>query len=273
MTDAPNAAQAEYWNAARHWVDDVTGHDQMLEPLGRAAMEALGPRPGMRVLDVGCGTGASTRALAEAVVPDGEAVGVDVSALLLGVARERGGDNVAYIEADVQTYDFEPASFDGAFSRFGVMFFSDPVAAFANVRRALRRTGRLAFVCWQSASANQWWSVPAAAVSSWVDVNFDPDAPGPFAFAGRERLERILDAAGFVDVTISDVRIPILLGGPGDIETAFDYLASSRFGRVIEEEASDPEAALAAARDALRPYVTTEGVRMLASVWVVTARV
>ena len=269
MTDAPNAAQAEYWNAARHWVEDIAGHDDMLEPLGRPAIDALSLEPGQRILDIGCGTGATTRAIASAVAP-GEVVGVDVSGLMLGVARERGG--AEFIEADAQTYAFDPASFDGAFSRFGVMFFSDPVAAFANVRRALRPGGRLAFVCWQSTSSNEWWSVPAAAIARWVDASAPDEGPGPFALADADRVRGILTDAGFHDVSVRDERRPVLLGGHGDIETAMGYLAASRFGKQIREEASDPRAAFAAAREALAPYVTPDGVSMTAAVWLVTAR-
>jgi SAM-dependent methyltransferase len=264
-----NAAQSEYWNSARHWVEDVAGHDDMLEPLGRLGLDALAPRPGERILDIGCGTGATTRALASAVGPGGEAVGADVSGLLLRVARERGGGS--FVQADAQTYPFEPNAFDGAFSRLGVMFFDDPVAAFGNIRSALRPGGRFVFVCWQAASDNEWWAVPAAATAAWVDGSEADGGPGPFSLADGDRLRRTLTEAGFADVELRDERRPVLLGGHGDLETAVGYLRASRFGKQIRES-SDPEAALAAVRDALAPYATQDGVKMTAAVWLATAR-
>jgi SAM-dependent methyltransferase len=275
VTHAANADQSEYWNAARHWIDDAAGHDAMLEPLGRLAQAALGVQPGDRVLDIGCGTGTTTLALAAAAEPGGAAIGVDISALLLGVARERaaGRPNVSFVEGDAQTHPFDPDSFDRAFSRFGVMFFGDPVAAFANIHGALRPGGGIAFVCWQSAADNEWMSVAISAVRGWVDIPSTPDtAPGPFALSDRGRLDRILTGAGFDEITVEDVRAPVLLGGPGDVDTALAFLAESRIGRQIREHASDPDAAFAAIRDALGSYVTPEGVRMTAAVWLVTGR-
>ncbi len=275
MSTGPNAAQAEYWNAARHWVEDTDGHDEMLEPLGRPAIDALGLRGGIRVLDIGCGTGATTRAIAGAVEPGGQAVGADVSALLLGVARERSEatPNVSFIEADVQTHSFDAGAFDAAFSRFGVMFFSDPVAAFANVRRALAPGGRLAFVCWQTLADNDWMSVPAQAVREWMDVDISPSgAPNPFAFGDPDRLRGVLSGAGFSDVSLRDVRHPILIGGHGDLDNAVRFLAASRLGGQIRAEASDPQAAFGAVRASLEPYLTPDGVRMTAAVWLATGR-
>jgi len=271
----PNASQADYWNAARHWVSDADGHDDMSGPLGRLAIDALDLAGGMRVLDIGCGTGATTREIARRVGPSGDVLGADISGLLLGVARTRSAEltNVSFVEADVQTHPFDEGTFDAAFSRMGVMFFADPVAAFANVRRALRGGGRLAFVCWRSPADNEWVSVPGAAARPWVDLVAGVDtAPGPFALADGAYLERVLRGAGFERIAIEDVRRPILVGGHGDLDTAMRFLSASRVGKQVLEDASDPDAAFAAIRKALGAYVTAEGVEMTAAVWLVTAR-
>jgi len=263
----PNAGQAEYWNAACHWVDEQIEHDEMLEPLGRLAMDALAPASGERVLDVGCGTGTTTFALAEAVGPDGEAVGADISVPMLERARSRvGPPNASFLEADAQTHPFSVASFDGAFSRFGVMFFADPAAAFANIASALRPEGRLAFVCWQGAEEQEWVRVPLRAVGVVPEA---PDGPSPFALADAGRLTKLLDEAGFVRVDIAPAERTVLVGGHGDIENGLRFLTSSRIGRQIAEERGAE--AMARVREALEGFVTARGVEMRAAVWVVTA--
>ena len=167
MTEGPNAQQATYWNegAGPTWVELQAPLDRQLAPLGQAAMAALAPKPGERILDIGCGAGNTTLELARAVAPDGRVTGADISHTLLEVARRRGADmaGVRFVEADVQVHSFEPGGFDAVFSRFGVMFFSDPTAAFVNIRRALKPGGRLAFVCWRTPAENPIMSLPMAA--------------------------------------------------------------------------------------------------------------
>src|SRR5919202_367006 len=183
-----NTEQIEYWNgtAADTWVAQQERLDRQLDPLGRAALRVLAPRPGEHVLDVGCGSGQTTLQLADAVGPDGRVVGVDVSSQLLAAARRRPRPaNVAFEQADAQTYAFE-RPFDAIYSRFGVMFFADPVAAFANLRRALKPGGRMAFVCWREEAANPMMTVPMAAAAKHLPPlpppAQDAHAPGPFAF-------------------------------------------------------------------------------------------
>src|SRR6185503_11565956 len=188
-TTGPNAEQIKYWNetAAPKWVEYQAVLDTQLEELGRLAMERARLVPGERVLDVGCGCGATTRALAARVGARGSAHGVDISAPMLARAAEltraAGVGNVRFTNADAQTYAFEPGGADVLFSRFGVMFFTDPPAAFTNLRRALRPGGRVAFVCWQPLAENPWLLVPLSTAAQHIQLPPPPapGAPGPFA--------------------------------------------------------------------------------------------
>jgi SAM-dependent methyltransferase len=181
----PNAQQIEYWNAqsASKWVALQSLLDQQLGPLGLATIERAELAAGERVLDIGCGCGQSSLQLAERVAPGGSVLGIDVATAMLERARERalelGLGHVRFENADAQTFAFAPASFDLAFSRFGVMFFADPVAAFANVRAALAPGGRLSFLCWQEIGRNPWVRVPLMAAAKHVPL------PEPRPRAGR----------------------------------------------------------------------------------------
>ena len=173
-SDGPNAEQISYWNeqAGPVWVAEQQSLDAMLEPLGQTAMELAGIEPGNRVLDVGCGAGNTTLQLGERVGPSGSLLGVDLSAPMLERARERarsaGADHVSFQQADAQ---IEPLrDFDRVFSRFGVMFFADPVAAFANLRRALGPGGRIAFICWRPLAENPWILEPMRILAELVEL-------------------------------------------------------------------------------------------------------
>src|SRR5581483_11483592 len=188
--EAANREQAEYWNGheAAHWVAHEERYEAMLAPFSRRLVAAAGISPWDRMLDIGCGCGATTRSAGHRAV-DGEVVGVDLSRQLLDRAEERAREeglaHVRFEQADVQVHRFADGWFDVAVSRFGVMFFADPVAAFANVVRALRPGGRLAFACWAEPLANEWIVVPGAAAVEHVSVaaDGDPEAPGPFSLA------------------------------------------------------------------------------------------
>src|SRR6185503_20850430 len=173
-------------------------------------LQRLAPQPGERIVDIGCGGGDTTLALAERVQGHGFVLGVDVSRPLLQRATARAANTpeypVRFVEADAAGYAFERGSFDALFSRFGVMFFADPAAAFANLRRALKPGGRMAFVCWRSEGENPIMTVPLTAAKKRIPVPpppADPTAPGPFALADRARLERILQTAGFASIAIT----------------------------------------------------------------------
>jgi SAM-dependent methyltransferase len=200
---------------------------------------------------------------------------------MLARARERaiaeGVDNVEFVHADAQDHDFrnDAGSFDVLISRFGVMFFVDPVAAFTNLATALRPGGRVAFVCWQGLFANQWIAVPAAALLPIVGPPDapPPDAPGPFSFGDRDRVHGILDAAGFQDIRLDDVHVPVVVGGGLPLDEAVAFLGEGGMGKRFLGDADAPTKAraLAAVRDALEPFATADGVRLDSAVWLVRA--
>jgi len=276
MSEAPNAAQATYWNetAGPTWAELQAPLDRQLEPLGRRVMAELS-LPGARVLDVGCGAGATSLALAEAVGPDGAVLGVDVSHPLLEVARARaaGRSNLTFQEADAQAFVLPPAAFDAVFSRFGVMFFSDPAAAFANLRRALKPGGRLAFVCWRAPTENPVMVLPMQAALPLVatpPAPAEPGAPGPFAFADPERVRGILESADFeaIAITPHDEKI-----GSGGLDTALGIaLRVGPLGTLLRENPDQRDAVVAAVRDALAPHEGPDGVKLDSATWIVTAR-
>lgn len=275
MAEDPNAGQVAYWNesAGPTWAELQPLLDRQLGPLTTRVMAALAPRPGEHILDIGCGAGASSLELAKAVAPDGRVVGADISRPLLDVARQRaaGLPGLEFVQADAQTHPLAAGSFDAVFSRFGVMFFADPTAAFANLRRALKPGGRLAFVCWRTAMENPVLSLPLFAALAHLPPlpPPEPGAPGPFAFADPERVRSILDGAGFVDVAVTPNDMKM---GSGDLETAL-ILAQrvGPLGALLRDNPDRQDAAMGAVREALSPYVGPDGVMLASATWIVTA--
>ena len=280
--EGPNSEQITYWNqqAGPTWVAVQSLIDQQIRPLGHLAMERAELRAGARVLDVGCGCGDTSIELAGRVAPGGEVLGVDISAPMLtraGQQARAAGVAARFELADAQTSAFEADRFDVLFSRFGVMFFAEPAVAFANLRRALRGGGRLAFVCWQNMRENPWMVVPMNAALPLLPPQPPPvpGAPGPFAFADPDYLRDILVRAGFADIELESVRMPLSVGGGQDLDATVDFVL--RMGPTARalREADDPELlpdVAAAVREALAPYQTAEGVRMDSASWIVTAR-
>lgn len=276
----PNAEQIDYWNrvGGDKWVDLQAMLDAQLDDLGRVAMDAVHPRPGERVIDVGCGCGQTTLDLAERVGPDGHVLGIDVSEPMLRRTRERvlsaGHEHVQLVLDDAQTHAFAPATSDAVFSRFGVMFFADPAGAFANLRRALRPDGRLGFVCWQPFDRNPWMAVPAAAAARHVALPAPPapDAPGPFALGDHDRLVDLLGRGGFVDVEVRSHETMLTLGGTAELDATVEF--ALRLGRPIAAALETASAAVVervrdAVREALAAWHGPQGVRMPAAAWVV----
>ena len=282
MTEIANTQQLEHWNSAveiRHWVDLQARYDKMLEPFAKLILDAAQIAPGENVLDVGCGCGATTRAAAR-VATAGQVVGVDLSSPMLERGREDAAaaamPNVSFLQADAQVHRFAPGHFDAVISRFGVMFFDDPTAAFGNLRSATRAGGRLSFVCWRPMVENLWLLVPGAALAQYValpDLGA-PDAPSMFAFADPDRVRSVLAEAGWIDLLLEPAETTILVGGGGSVSETVEFLRSGSMGRTLlaGADAETEEKALTAVTESLTPYADDEGVRLGAAVWVVTAR-
>jgi SAM-dependent methyltransferase len=275
-----NTEQAEFWSQqAPTWLDLEEQLEQVAALPGELAMDRLGLLPGQRVVDLGCGPGRTTLELASRVGPGGEAVGVDISAEMLARGRERAAErgigNVEFVHADVQVHDLGQGRFDAAYSRFGVMFFADPVAAFANVRSALLPGATLSFACWQGVTSNEWVLVPGVAVATVTGAlppMPGPTEPGPFSFADHDRLRAILDAAGYHSIAIEPRDDHIVIAEDQIPEAA---RASTRVGGIREMLRDADErtraSALAAITEAMRARLENGEVRAARGVLLVTA--
>lgn len=276
-----NDRQARYW--AEHgkvWVAVQETIDLQLAPFAEALFDAAAPRAGEIVLDVGCGCGTTTTAVAHAVEPGGTVVGVDLSPPMLDRARERldeeGLTNVELVHADAQEHPFPAHRFDLIVSRFGMSFFADPVAAFSHLRAALKPSGRLVFVTWQDPRHNPWALVPVLAVAPLVPLPPTPDVgePGPFSLAEPERTRGLLEKAGWVDIELSPVNVRATIGNTAALDDAVTFLLDLGPAHVALADAPEEvrAEARAAVREALRLYRTRRGVKMPAAVWLVSAR-
>jgi ubiquinone/menaquinone biosynthesis C-methylase UbiE len=275
-----NADQIAFWNgpAGQRWTDRQPVQDVLLAPVSQILIDRAGAKPGERVLDVGCGCGATTIAFAERVAPSGFAFGIDISGPMLARARQLApkGLPLDFVLADATFYPFDPASFELLVSRFGVMFFAEPAASFANMRRALRPQGRMAFACWREPRENPWMMTPLQAVYQHVPKlpQLGPEDPGPFAFASEERVQRILREAGFTQIAMEPCNLVLDLaigrGLEAAVATALEIGPSSR-----ALEGHPPEvhaAAKTSIREVLSPFVRGQSVPLPASIWIVTAR-
>jgi SAM-dependent methyltransferase len=279
MTEAPAANPwAEGWDAgdrAQRWVAIEEAMDRALGPFGEAALARARPQPGERVIDVGCGCGATVVALAQAVGPRGRVLGVDIAAPILDRARARtaGLSQVELLQADAQTFAFS-SDHDLVFSRYGVMFFQDERAAFANLGRALRPGGRLTFVTWRAFEENAWMTLPFAELRKIL-----PDAPGPppagpspFAFADPQRTRRLLEGAGFRDVELDRLDAPVNLGPdlPSAVRIAMNTGPTGRALPGTDQATRDRVREQLAVL--LGPSLGADGIALPGSAWVVHAR-
>ncbi len=276
----PNSKQYEEWNSAtgRRWLERHEAVDRQIAPFGRRAMDRADIKTGERILDVGCGCGETTLELADRVGASGFVTGVDISRQLIETARKRAQElarvNVRFEEGDAQTCPFPTEGFDLVFSRFGIMFFDDPEAAFQHLGKALRPGGRLSFVCWPAPQENQFMTIPIAAASRHVTLPApgEPDAPGPFAFADPERVRRILTRAGFAEIKTD--RVIEKIGGGTRDETARMLLELGPLSSILEEiDQKTRDAILEDIRTALSSLESSERAWIDAASWLVTARV
>ncbi len=272
-----NAAQIEYWNATagETWALFQEQLDRQIAPLGMEALRVLAPAQGEAILDIGCGCGQTSLDLARRVGSAGRVVGVDISAPMLEVARRRQLSDLTrppeFREVDAQSGALGHAVYDAAFSRFGLMFFSDPIVAFSNIRHALKPRGRLGFVCWRPLQENIWMLAPLNAALPLLPAAppADPLAPGPFAFADAARVRSILQDAGFGSVTIKPFDVLI---GSGDLEQTLALTFKvGPLGAALRENPDQKEKVADAVREALTHYATPAGVLMPAAVWIVLA--
>jgi ubiquinone/menaquinone biosynthesis C-methylase UbiE len=270
------AEQAAFWNGpgGKMWLGAYERIQRGIAGFSEIALKAAAARPGERVLDVGCGTGGTTAELAQAIGANGHVLGVDISEPLIGAARALALDNATFDVGDATAYPFAAASFDLVFSRFGVMFFADPVAAFRNIRRAMKPAGRLVFICWRTPQENPWAAVPMRAAMPYLPPmeRPGPEDPGQYSFGDRTRVDRILTQAGLADLSFEPVDLMLNQGGsiPEVLERIGDF---GPLARAFKDVAPDQVArAKAAIGEALEPYAKPEGVMLAGACWLVRAR-
>ncbi len=274
-----SASQIEYWNgpAGDKWANLADSQDIMLEFLGSAAMNACDIHPGHTVMDIGCGSGTTTIEIARRVGAEGRVLGIDISTPMLDVARARldalGIDGVTFDNQDVATYQFQKEAFDRTFSRFGVMFFVDPIVAFRNIRGGLKSGGRLAFVCWQTIDKNPWMEIPLKVALQHVPAPppADPNAPGPLAFANPDRVRNILSEAGFGDMDLEPLETLIPLE-PDVLGTVQKLVQLGPAFRLLSGASEDVKAQVVNdLSDAISEFQTDSGVMMDSATWIVSA--
>ncbi|WP_299961993.1 class I SAM-dependent methyltransferase [uncultured Roseobacter sp.] len=275
-----NSDQAEFWTEAggAKWVAQQQALDTFMAPVLEAVLTRADLRPGQRVLDIGCGTGASSLRAAEAVGASGSVLGLDISPTMLARARMRGEGqpNLAFLQADAAEHRFEPGAFDALISRFGVMFFADPVTAFGNIRKALAPGAPLTFAAWGRIEANPWFTTAAQAAKARLGAPpaVDPDAPGPFAFRDPARISALLTKAGFTDVDIEVAALQLTPPGTPE-EVARMATSIGPAARTLDHfggDAADLEAIAAGIQQAFRAFETDEGVRVPAEINFTRAR-
>jgi SAM-dependent methyltransferase len=274
MSHSPR--QREFWNgqAGEQWVRRNDVLDAMLAPMTAPTMDALTAAPGSNVLDIGCGAGETTMLLAQRGL---KPLGVDISAPLVALAKQRAtaaGSPARFMEADAGATTVPGAPFDALFSRFGVMFFEDPQAAFTHLHAQMKRDAPMAFVCWRSVAENSWNLIPMQAVLPLLPQAPpppDPHAPGPMAFADADRTTRILSAAGWQGVRFTRWDGELVIGN--DLEETADFMGGMAVQRLVAGLSIDPAEIRKRVVDGLRPLAGADGVlRAPAACWIVIGR-
>lgn len=280
-TQRAGGEQARLWNgpAGNAWVETQATLDHLFRPLEKLLVDAASASspPAGRVLDVGCGTGGTTLAIARALGPGAECTGIDISEPMIAAARSRAAREGAaaaarFVCADAQAHAFEPASFDSIVSRLGVMFFDDPVRAFANLRRAAKDGAALRFISWRGAAENPFMTTAERAAAALLPdlPPRQPNAPGQFGFADRRRVETILGESGWRGIDIQPVDLPCTLPE----KELVGYL--SRLGPVglalRQADERTRERVIGTVRTAFEPFVHGDEVRLVAACWMVAAQ-
>jgi len=278
MPEIANVEQAKGWDGpdGEHWTHGEDQYNASMVDFYRGLVAAAGVQPDDWVLDIGCGTGQSTRDAARAA-SNGFALGADLSASMLQRARQRateeGLTNVEFVQADAQVHEFPQGRFDLVISRFGVMFFNDPVAAFSNIRRALKPEGRARFLVWRGIAENEFFATVRNTLGLGRDLpSPPPDAPGPMALADPERVRALFGAAGFMDVELTPVDGFSRLGASVEDAQIFMCGTSAARGLLADLDDTDRERARAALRDNLEAHLGPDGIRYPGGAWVISAR-
>ncbi len=280
MPDIANTAMGRYWNevAGPRWVGRAGLQEARNIEVAHLLQQAAAPQPGERVLDIGCGTAATAIPFAASVAPGGQVTGVDISEPMLAQARQNieaaGAANVTLVRADAQVHRFPPDSFDLLISRFGVMFFADPVAAFTNLFAGLRPGGRLCMAVWASMADNAHWNIPfdIAVKHLGAPAPADPREPGPMAFRDPAYLRDILDKAGFAEIDIAPQGFKVIgLTAKSEAEHAAMFGPAWRL--MEEKQASEAMRAtiIAETEAAFAPYMTSDGLRLPGTVLIAKA--
>ncbi|APA88237.1 class I SAM-dependent methyltransferase [Paraburkholderia sprentiae WSM5005] len=277
VTRQTENAQTALWNgsAGRAWIAEQAVLDQMFKPLEELLVDMMGAGAGLRVLDVGCGTGATTLAAARRLGANGHCIGIDVSAPMITVARrraERENSTASFVCADAQTHAFEPASFNRIMSRFGIMFFENPSLAFANLRCAAKDGAGLRCIAWRSAEDNPFMTTAERAAAPLLP-NLParrPDAPGQFSFADPHRVSAILEESGWAEIDIRPIDMDCTLPEK-ELVSYFSRLGP--VGRILQEtDERTRTQVIESVRAAFDPYVHGTEVRYTAACWMLSAR-
>lgn len=276
VVDPGNAGQAENWNGhdGDNWASNADRFDRSVAGYHRVLVKSAEVGPTDDVVDVGCGNGETTRAAAREAA-QGSALGVDLSSQMVAVARRRAAEqalaNVRFEVADAQVHPFVVASADLVISRFGAMFFADPVAAFTNIDRALRPGGRLCMVVWQGRARQEWTLEILRSLSAGRPLpEPPPDAPGPFTFAEPRRIEAVLGAAGFEEVAVEAVETPLMFGA--DESDAFSFMIGIGGWMLDDLDEARREHARSALRASVASHLGPDGVTYRSAAWLVTGR-
>jgi SAM-dependent methyltransferase len=280
MPDTANTAMEQYWNqvAGPRWVGRAGLQEARNIEVAHLLQQAAAPQPGERVLDVGCGTGATAIPFAAAIGPTGRVTGIDISEPMLGQARQNianaGAANITLVQADAQVHRFPPHSFDLLISRFGVMFFADPVAAFTNLFAGLRQGGRLCMAVWAAMEQNVHWQIPfdIAAKHLGAPAPADPHEPGPMAFRDPAYLRGILEKAGFGRIEVAPQGFHIA-GQNAHSEAEHAAMFGPAWRLMEEKHASEAarQAIVAETEAGFAPYMTPQGLRLPGTILIAKA--
>jgi SAM-dependent methyltransferase len=270
-----------YWTGVggAAWIERSDKTETMLAPVAARLMTAVKVKAGETVLDVGCGLGPTSRDLAELVGPAGRVVGLDISGPMIAEARRRGAGiaNLEFMVGDAATHRFAAPFADVLFSRFGVMFFGDPTAAFSNLKTALKPSGRVVFACWRRMSENPWMLKPLLAAYQHVPKlpEAGPEEPGPFAFADPDRLRRIMTGAGFAAPRLTPLDLDVDIAGGAGLDAAVKQaMIIGATSRVLQDQPDGLRAKVAEAiHNALAPHAKGGKVELAAAVWLVETEI